>query len=163
MVDTDIAPPAPETPSTPVHAPGGGEAPAAVGLSPEFVSPPSANPDLDNDHDDAPLRFRALDNVLGPAHIPGLAEREFQVDEELLLASGDDEPATFEEARGDARWRKAMVEEMSSIEENKTWTLADLPPGHRPIGLKWVYKLKRDEQGAIVKFKARLVAKGYIQ
>ncbi|KAF0933840.1 hypothetical protein E2562_019294 [Oryza meyeriana var. granulata] len=42
-------------------------------------------------------------------------------------------------------------------------TAVDLPPGHRPIGLKWVFKLKRDEQGAIVKHKARIVAKGYIQ
>ncbi|KAF0906244.1 hypothetical protein E2562_009249 [Oryza meyeriana var. granulata] len=32
-----------------------------------------------------------------------------------------------------------------------------------PIGLKWVYKLKRDEQGAVVKHKARIIAKGYIQ
>ncbi|KAF0912717.1 hypothetical protein E2562_018965 [Oryza meyeriana var. granulata] len=47
--------------------------------------------------------------------------------------------------------------------ENKTWVLVDLPPGHRPIGLKWVFKLKRDEQGAVVKHKARIVAKGYIQ
>jgi hypothetical protein len=38
-----------------------------------------------------------------------------------------------------------------------------LPKGHRPIGLKWVYKLKHDERGDIVKYKARLVAKGYVQ
>ncbi|KAF0904830.1 hypothetical protein E2562_037605 [Oryza meyeriana var. granulata] len=49
------------------------------------------------------------------------------------------------------------------MKENKTWVLVDLPPGHRPIGLKWVFKLKRDEQGAIVKHKAHIVAKGYIQ
>jgi hypothetical protein len=130
----------------------------------EFVSPPELSPNLDGDHDDgAPLRFRALDNVLGPVETLGLAERDFAVDEELLLASGDDEPNTFEEARGDARWRKAMMEEMASIEENKTWALVDLPHGHRLIGLKWVYKLKRDEQGAVIKHKARIVAKGYIQ
>jgi 6-phosphofructokinase len=56
-----------------------------------------------------------------------------------------------------------MEEEMKSIEENKTWSLVDLPAGHKPIGLKWVFKVKKDEHGAIVKYKARLVAKGYIQ
>ena len=56
-----------------------------------------------------------------------------------------------------------MKEEMSSIEQNRTWKLVNLPHGHRPIGLKWVFKVKRDEVGAIVKHKARLVAKGYVQ
>ena len=56
-----------------------------------------------------------------------------------------------------------MEAERGSIEENKTWCLVDLPPGHKPIGLKWVFKVKRDEHGAIVKLKARLVAKGYVQ
>jgi hypothetical protein len=56
-----------------------------------------------------------------------------------------------------------MQEERSSIEENRTWTLVDLPAGFRPIGLKWVYKVKRNERGVIVKHKARLVAKGYVQ
>jgi hypothetical protein len=41
--------------------------------------------------------------------------------------------------------------------------LTDLPAGHRPVGLKWVYKLKKDASGMIVKHKARLVAKGYVQ
>jgi hypothetical protein len=31
------------------------------------------------------------------------------------------------------------------------------------ITLKWVFKLKRDEAGAIVKHKARLVACGFVQ
>nr|GEY18600.1 ribonuclease H-like domain, reverse transcriptase, RNA-dependent DNA polymerase [Tanacetum cinerariifolium] len=38
-----------------------------------------------------------------------------------------------------------------------------LPKGHNAIGLKWVFKTKRDANGNIVKHKARLVAKGYIQ
>jgi hypothetical protein len=31
------------------------------------------------------------------------------------------------------------------------------------ITFKWVFKLKRDEAGAIVKHKARLVARGFVQ
>ena len=50
-----------------------------------------------------------------------------------------------------------MLEEMKAIKENETWELVDPPPGCRPISLKWVYKVKRDELGAIVKHKARLV------
>jgi hypothetical protein len=56
-----------------------------------------------------------------------------------------------------------MLEEMRSIEANKTWDLVDPPAGCRPIGLKWVYKVKKDEHGAVVKHKARLVARGFVQ
>jgi hypothetical protein len=101
-----------------------------------------------------------VENVLGPASTPGHAERELT--EELLAAIGD-EPASAEEAKGVKEWRMAMLEEMVSIEENKTWTLVDPPKGQRAIGLKWVFKLKRDEHGEVVKYKARLVAKGYVQ
>ena len=55
-----------------------------------------------------------------------------------------------------------MLEEMKAIEENETWELVDPPSGCRPIGLKWVYKVERDERGAIVKHKARLIARGFV-
>ncbi|CAA7400665.1 unnamed protein product [Spirodela intermedia] len=42
-----------------------------------------------------------------------------------------------------------MEKEMASIEENCTWSLVDLPHGCQAIGLKWVYKVKRDENGAM--------------
>ena len=56
-----------------------------------------------------------------------------------------------------------MLEEMKAIEENKTWWLIDPPLGCHPISLKWVYKVKRDELGAIVKHKACLIARGFVQ
>jgi hypothetical protein len=56
-----------------------------------------------------------------------------------------------------------MTEEMDSITDNATWELVDLPPGHRAIGFKWVFKVKRDKHGNIVRHKVRLVAKGYVQ
>lgn len=51
---------------------------------------------------------------------------------------------------------------MEAIESNHTWHLEDLPTGHRAIGLNWVYKLKKNSAGEIIKHKARLMAKGYI-
>ena len=38
-----------------------------------------------------------------------------------------------------------------------------MPLGHRAIGLKWVFKLERNEEGEVVKHKARLMAKNYVQ
>lgn len=70
---------------------------------------------------------------------------------------------SFKEAEQYAWWRQAMLEEMDSIESNETWHLVTLPAGHRPIGLKWVYKVKKNGAGEVVKHKARLVAKGYVQ
>nr|GFB83969.1 ribonuclease H-like domain, reverse transcriptase, RNA-dependent DNA polymerase [Tanacetum cinerariifolium] len=53
--------------------------------------------------------------------------------------------------------------EIDSINKNKTWKLATLPDNQKAIGLKWVFKTKRDGNGKIIKHKARLVAKGYVQ
>lgn len=127
----------------------------------EFVSPPpGGEDDLNADHDDAPLRHRRLDDLLGPATPPGLAVRDVQ--EELMMVSSE-EPTSFAQAAKEEAWRRAMLDEIASIEENRTWRLVDLPAGHRPIGLKWVFKLKKDAQGVVVKHKARLVAKRYVQ
>jgi hypothetical protein len=52
---------------------------------------------------------------------------------------------------------------LGSIKENKTWSFVDLPRGQKAIGLKWVFKLKHDEHGDVVKHNVRLVAKGYVQ
>lgn len=77
--------------------------------------------------------------------------------------AGAEEPASFAEAEQEACWRKAMLEELLSIEENCTWTLTELPSGRRAIGLKWVFKVKKDEKGAVVRHKARHIVKGYTQ
>jgi hypothetical protein len=52
---------------------------------------------------------------------------------------------------------------MDAVEKNRTWELANLPRGHSAITLKWVFKLKRDEAGVIVKHRAHLVACSFVQ
>jgi hypothetical protein len=116
---------------------------------------------LDADHDDAPLRLRSMDSIVGDAVVPGQAVRNLEQGQ--LFAVAADEPATLAEAEQDVHWRTAMTEEIQAIEDNHTWVLTNLPPGRKAIGLKWVFKVKRDEKGSVVKHKARLVVKGYSQ
>lgn len=73
-----------------------------------------------------------------------------------------EEPVSYNEASKEKEWQHAMKLEVETFEKNKTWTLTDLPPRHKPIGLKWVYKLKKDTERNVVKHKARPVVKGYI-
>ena len=80
------------------------------------------------------LRYRTLDNIHSVGAAPGLVHHD---DEEAELhAVSVEEPRTLKEANGDPNWVVAMDEELASIHDNKTWSLAELPRGHRAIGLK---------------------------
>ena len=54
-----------------------------------------------------------------------------------------------------------MDKEIQALEQTHTWVLTPLPSGKRPIGCKWVYKVKLNPDGTLKRYKARLVAKGY--
>lgn len=78
----------------------------------------------------------------------------------------EDEPINFREAMKSSakdKWINAMQEEYKSMQDNKVWDLVPLPEGVKPIGCKWIYKIKRDSQGNVIRHKARLVAKGCTQ
>jgi hypothetical protein len=102
-----------------------------------------------------------MEDLLSDQPVPGLVPHDLEG--QLHLACDDGEPRFFAEVEKDAAWRAAMKTEMDAVEKNRTWELADLPRGHHTITLKWVFKLKRDEVGAIIKHKARLVARGFLQ
>lgn len=107
------------------------------------------------DVSEPPRRFRLINDIYNETEAEELAD-------ELLLA-GIDEPVCYNQAINEQHWKEAMDCEIEAIERNKTWELTDLPSGHRAIDLKWVYKVKRDINGEVLKHKARLVAKGYVQ
>lgn len=50
-----------------------------------------------------------------------------------------------------------MNQELTALEENKTWELTQLPPGKRAIRTKWLYKTKFNSNGTVEKEKTRLV------
>jgi len=73
------------------------------------------------------------------------------------------EPTTYQEVAQIEEWRKAMNEELTTLERNKTWTIVNFSPNQNAIGCKWVFKVKFKTEGTIERHKACLVAKGYTQ
>jgi hypothetical protein len=108
------------------------------------------------------VRFRDLNQIYDETSEVELVESEEEALVEALLAETE-EPTNYKEAAVHQDWIDAMDKEMQSILKNETWELVKLSTGKKPIGLKWVYKLKRNSDGEVVKHKARLVGKGYVQ
>ncbi|GKA30450.1 retrovirus-related pol polyprotein from transposon TNT 1-94 [Tanacetum coccineum] len=54
----------------------------------------------------------------------------------LVCRLAKNENIIFEEAIRNKKRKEAMDEEISAIEKNKTWEMAKLPKGHKPIGVK---------------------------
>ena len=55
-----------------------------------------------------------------------------------------------------------MKDEMNSLLGNQTWELTELPVGKKALHNKWVYKIKKKNDGS-KRYKARLVVKGFQQ
>ena len=99
---------------------------------------------------DIPLR--RLERVCKPAisddYIVYLQEHEYDV--------GDvSDPTTYKEAIINPQsnfWIDTMKYEMTSMSQNKVWSLVDLPNGCRTIGCKWVFKIKRNAKGQVERY-----------
>jgi hypothetical protein len=77
------------------------------------------------------------------------------------------DPQSLAEAEASPYWQQwygAIHEEKESLHAMKVFEEVEgLPPGRKAIGSRFVFKVKRDENGHVVCFKARLVAQGYTQ
>ncbi|GKA74409.1 retrovirus-related pol polyprotein from transposon TNT 1-94 [Tanacetum coccineum] len=69
----------------------------------------------------------------------------------------------YKDALTQACWIKAMQEELNEFKRLEVWELVPRPDKVMAITLKWIYKVKLDELGGILKNKACLVARGYRQ
>lgn len=86
----------------------------------------------------------------------------------IILAVGDstNTPNTVHDALSSPEskhWEEAMIKELANIELKDTWEETTLPHGRKPIDSRWVFAIKLDADGRILKYKARLVAKGFSQ
>ncbi|GJT88160.1 putative ribonuclease H-like domain-containing protein [Tanacetum coccineum] len=107
-----------------------------------------------------------LENIIGELERP--VSTRLQLHEQALFCYYDAfltvvEPKTYKDALTQACWIEAMQEELNEFERLEVWELVPRPDKVIVITLKWIYKVKLDELGGILKNKARLVARGYRQ
>ncbi|GJV98917.1 retrovirus-related pol polyprotein from transposon TNT 1-94 [Tanacetum coccineum] len=107
-----------------------------------------------------------IDNVIGDPSRP--VSTRHQLQDEALFCYFDAflssvEPKSYKEALTESCWIEAMQEELNEFERLEVWELVPRPDRVMIITLKWIYKVKLDELGGVLKNKARLVARGYRQ
>ncbi|GKF75154.1 retrovirus-related pol polyprotein from transposon TNT 1-94 [Tanacetum coccineum] len=73
------------------------------------------------------------------------------------------EPKNFKMVVIEDCWFQAMQDEVHEFDQLEVWELVPRPVCVMVIALKWIYKVKLDEYGGVLKNKAQLVEKGYRQ
>ncbi|GKE43038.1 retrovirus-related pol polyprotein from transposon TNT 1-94, partial [Tanacetum coccineum] len=73
------------------------------------------------------------------------------------------EPKNFKQSMTEPSWIDAMQEEIHEFERLEVWELVPCPDKVFLIKMKWIYKVKTDEFGRVLKNKARLVTQGFRQ
>ncbi|GJX67736.1 integrase, catalytic region, zinc finger, CCHC-type containing protein [Tanacetum coccineum] len=107
-----------------------------------------------------------LENIIGDKDRPVSTRKQLETDamwcffNEFLTHV---EPKTYKQALEHSCWIEAMQEEIHEFERLDVWILVPCPDNILIIPLKWIFKIKLDEYGDVLKNKARLVAKGYRQ
>ncbi|GKB55715.1 retrovirus-related pol polyprotein from transposon TNT 1-94 [Tanacetum coccineum] len=108
----------------------------------------------------------SLDNVIGsPSR---LVSTRHQLQNETMFCYFDAfltfvKPKTYKEVLKESCWIKAMQEELNKFNRLEVWDLVPRPDRVMIITLKWIFKVKLDDLGGVLKNKARLVARGYRQ
>jgi hypothetical protein len=79
----------------------------------------------------------------------------------------DPYPKTMAECKGCSdwnKWKEIIEAELNSLKKRKVFTvMIPTPPRIFPVGFKWVFIQKRNENNEVVRYKVRLVAQGFTQ
>nr|GEX54346.1 retrovirus-related Pol polyprotein from transposon TNT 1-94 [Tanacetum cinerariifolium] len=107
-----------------------------------------------------------LENIIGELARP--VSTRLQLHEQALFYYYDAfltsvKPKTYKDALTQSCRIEAIKEELNKFERFGVYELVPRPDKVMVITLKWIYKVKLDELGGILKNKARLVARGYLQ
>ena len=102
--------------------------------------------------------------------LPGVIEEAgvveiAQLDKFAAVAVGlEMDELSYQEARRRfdwPEWQKAINVELENLNAAGTWDVVQRPENTNVVDSKWVFRLKNDAEGRIVKWKARLVARGF--
>ncbi|GJU85125.1 putative ribonuclease H-like domain-containing protein [Tanacetum coccineum] len=107
-----------------------------------------------------------LDNIIGNPSRPVSTRKQLATDALWCFYNSvlsKVEPKNFQSAATEDCWFQAMQDEIHEFDRLDVWELVPPPDSAMIIALKWIYKVKLDEYGDVLKNKARLVAKGFRQ
>ncbi|GKB75929.1 putative ribonuclease H-like domain-containing protein [Tanacetum coccineum] len=107
-----------------------------------------------------------LDNIIGNPTRPVSTRKQLATDALWCLYNSvlsKVEPKNFKSAIIKDNWFQAMKDEIHEFDQIQVWELVPQPDCVMIIALKWIYKVKLDDYGDVLKNKAWLVAKGYRQ
>lgn len=96
----------------------------------------------------------------------GVTEEENADFSETANISPGEEPKMHQQAMQSpdfTEWEAAEHYELDMINCLGTCKLVRLPKDHKPIGCKWVYRIKQDNLGNIIIYRAHLVVQGFSQ
>ncbi|GJS08538.1 retrovirus-related pol polyprotein from transposon TNT 1-94 [Tanacetum coccineum] len=119
-----------------------------------------------SEHNSKWTKDHPLENIISELDRP--VSTRLQLHEQALFYYYDAfltavEPKTYKDALTQSCWIEAMQKELNEFERLRVWELVPRQDKVMVITLKWIYKVKLDELGGILKNKARLVARGYRQ
>lgn len=122
---------------------------------------------LQIDMSDGPrIRTPRMERGDPPNEIEDDAEVGNREDTQVYSAVTSDpgEPKRYEVAKQHPIWRISMVKELHNFIKRKAWTMFPREKlkqmGRKPIGTKWVYKVKTEPDGSL-RYKSRTVQLGY--
>ncbi|GJS18121.1 putative ribonuclease H-like domain-containing protein [Tanacetum coccineum] len=132
----------------------------------EITIPESNQSTLPHEHIRKWTDSHPLDNIIGNPSRPVSTRKQLATDALWCFYNSvlsKVEPKNFTSAVTEDCWFQAMQEEIHEFDRLDVWELVPPPDSAMIIALKWIYKVKLDEYGDVLKNKARLVAKGFRQ
>nr|GEX54173.1 hypothetical protein [Tanacetum cinerariifolium] len=143
-------------------------------IAPEAVSEASSSIPINADvtpnspiaHVQKCTKDHPLNNVIGDVQCPVSTRKHLQTNVMWCFFNefiSHVEPKNYKQALEHSCWIEAMQEEFHEFKRLDVWVLIPAPNNILIILLKWIFKIKLDEYGEVLKNKAWLVVKGYRQ